>query len=143
MYQNKETMKTGVGILGLHNMSKEIISKLQHLSVPMGLYANPYVKRSISGDSSVLQVSRLSELESNEVIPDELFEGLLDISISHDKSKTRKNKKHFDNIKIKINTSIGKRERKVTKKNKKERKRLTKKALKIKTRNRSGRGLNK
>lgn len=139
MYQNKETMKTGVSIPGLHNMSKEIISKLQHLSVPMGLYANPYVKRSVSGDSSVLQLSRLSELESNEVIPDELFEGLLDISISHDKSKTRKNRKQFDNIKIKINTSIGKRERKVTKKNKKERKRLTKKALKIKTQNRSGR----
>jgi hypothetical protein len=130
MYQNKETMKTGVSIPGLHNMSKEIINKLKHLSVPMGLYANPRVKRSSSVDSSV---SRLSGLESKEVIPDELFKGLLDISISHDKSKTRKNRKHIGNIKLKINNTItGKRERKLTKKNKKERRRVTKKALKIK-----------
>ena len=133
MYQNKDTMKTGVSIPGLHNMSKEVINKLKHLSVPMGLYANPYVKRSASVDSSV---SRLSGLESREVIPDDLFKGLLDISMSHDKSKTRKNKKEnrkdVDNIKIKINTSIGKRERKLTKKNRKERRRVTKKALNMK-----------
>jgi hypothetical protein len=131
MYQNKETMKTGVSIPGLHNMSKEIINKLKHLSVPMGLYATPHVKRSGLIDSSV---SRLSGLESKEVIPDELFEGLLNISISHDKSKTRKNRKQFGNIKLKINTtSMGKKDRKVTKKNKKIRKRITKKALKIRT----------
>lgn len=136
MYQNKDTMKTGVSIPGLHNMSKEVINKLKHLSIPMGLYANPQLKRSASVDSSV---SRLSGLENREVIPDELFKGLLDISISHDKSKTRKNRKDVDNIKIKINTSVDKRERKLTKKNKKERRRVTKKALKIKSHNRSKR----
>lgn len=136
MYQNKDTMKTGVSIPGLHNMSKEVINKLKHLSIPMGLYANPQLKRSASVDSSV---SRLSGLENREVIPDELFKGLLDISISHDKSKTRKNRKDVDNIKIKINTSVDKRERKLTKKNRKERRRVTKKALKIKSQNRSKR----
>lgn len=136
MYQNKDTMKTGVSIPGLHNMSKEVINKLKHLSIPMGLYANPQLKRSVSVDSSV---SRLSGLENREVIPDELFKGLLDISISHDKSKTRKNRKDVDNIKIKINTSVDKRERKLTKKNRKERRRVTKKALKIKSQNRSKR----
>jgi hypothetical protein len=141
MYQNKETMKTGVSVMGLRNIntltSKEIIDKLKHLSVPMGLYSNPYVKRVQDEHDSLFYVSKIDNmLDREEVIPDELFQGLLNITTSRDKSKTRKNKINRkikktkeSSIKIKINT-VARRGKQLTKKHNKPRRRVTKKALK-------------
>tara|TARA_B110000858_G_C17761771_1_gene454904 strand:+ start:705 stop:1130 length:426 start_codon:yes stop_codon:yes gene_type:complete len=141
MYQNKETMKTGVSVMGLRNIntltSKEIIDKLKHLSVPMGLYSNPYVKRVQDEKNSLFYVSKIDNmLDREEVIPDELFQGLLNITTSRDKSKTRKNKINRkikktkeSSIKIKINT-VARRGKQLTKKRSKPRRRVTKKALK-------------
>ena len=141
MYQNKETMKTGVSVMGLRNIntltSKEIIDKLKHLSVPMGLYSNPYVKRVQDEKDSLFYVSKIDNmLDREEVIPDELFQGLLNITTSRDKSKTRKNKINHkikktkeSSIKIKINT-VARRGKQLTKKRSKPRRRVTKKALK-------------
>ena len=141
MYQNKETMKTGVSVMGLRNIntltSKEIIDKLKHLSVPMGLYSNPYVKRVQDEKNSLFYVSKIDNmLDREEVIPDELFQGLLNITTSRDKSKTRKNKINHkikktkeSSIKIKINT-VARRGKQLTKKRSKPRRRVTKKALK-------------
>jgi hypothetical protein len=141
MYQNKETMKTGVSVMGLRNIntltSKEIIDKLKHLSVPMGLYSNPYVKRVQDEHDSLFYVSKIDNmLDREEVIPDELFQGLLNITTSRDKSKTRKNKINRkikktkeSSIKIKINT-VARRGKQLTKKRSKPRRRVTKKALK-------------
>jgi hypothetical protein len=141
MYQNKETMKTGVSVMGLRNIntltSKEIIDKLKHLSVPMGLYSNPYVKRVQDEKNSLFYVSKIDNMfDREEVIPDELFQGLLNITTSRDKSKTRKNKINRkikktkeSSIKIKINT-VARRGKQLTKKRSKPRRRVTKKALK-------------
>ena len=141
MYQNKETMKTGVSVMGLRNIntltSKEIIDKLKHLSVPMGLYSNPYVKRVQDEKNSLFYVSKIDNmLDREEVIPDELFQGLLNTTTSRDKSKTRKNKINRkikktkeSSIKIKINT-VARRGKQLTKKRSKPRRRVTKKALK-------------
>lgn len=131
MYQHKETMKTGVSVLGLQNTNKEIIDKLKHLSVPMGLYSNPYVNRSQDEKKDLFYVSKITnDLNGEEVIPDDLFQGLLSITTSYDKSKTRKNKKKRESsIKIKINTAIGGGKR-FTKKRSKPRRRVTKKSLK-------------
>ena len=140
MYQNKETMKTGVSVMGLRNIntltSKEIIDKLKHLSVPMGLYSNPYVKRVQDEKESLFYVSKIDMLDGEEVVPDELFQGLLNITTSRDKSKTRKNRNNREykktkerSIKIKINT-VTRGRKLLTKKRSKPRRRVTKKALK-------------
>jgi hypothetical protein len=132
MYQNKETMKTTAGISGLHNMSKDIMNRLQHLSIPFGLYTTNNVELYSTKDNNVLNISKIEKLENEDIISDDLFEGLLSITITHDKSKTRKNrkkdKKLKGDIKIKIKPFGNK---KSTKKNKKRSNRNTKKALKF------------
>jgi hypothetical protein len=128
MYQNKETKKAGVFIKGLQNMSKDVINKIQHLSVPLGLYTNNIRGPRVFND--VFHISKLNnQVDTLEVITDDIFELLLNISTPRDKMKTRKNKKVLSKnfIKIKINT---KKNRNNTKKKNKPRNRVTKKALK-------------
>lgn len=142
------------------NTNKDIINKLKHLSVPMGLYTTPkhqanYTKKKEKeremekerGKVGVSNVSILNSLETSEVIADEIFEKMLDITTVHDKTKTRKNKKYLqsnygdgdDVVDVDSNTekdSSGKKEKRERKKTKKQRKsvvkgrRVTKKARK-------------
>lgn len=146
MNTNKETMNT----------NKDIINKLKHLSVPMGLYTIPKHQANYKnkkenemekerGNIGVLNVSILNSLETSEVIADEIFEKMLDITTVHDKTKTRKNKKYLqsnygdgDDV-VDSNTetdSSRKKEKRERKKTKKQRKsvvkgrRVTKKARK-------------
>ena len=143
MNTNKETMNT----------NKDIINNLKHLSVPMGLYTIPkhqasYAKEKCREKVGMSNVSILNSLETSEVIADEIFEKMLDITTVHDKTKTRKNRKYLqsNDAEVDVETDAeteketskrnGKKEKRERKNTKKQRKsfvkgrRVTKKARK-------------
>ena len=101
IYQDKETMKPGINIFAISNLSNEIGMKLKHLSVPLILYGNcnkPYAAQP--------RIEVLDNLEKDNLIEQDKFNTLLENSLLRlpaDK-KTRKNVKKIIKIKTKTNS---------------------------------------
>tara|TARA_B100001758_G_C18121706_1_gene459076 strand:- start:9 stop:428 length:420 start_codon:yes stop_codon:yes gene_type:complete len=132
--RNNEIINPGISMKHLNSISKDILRKIGHLSVPAGLYSN-LDKKHTMGDSVVIPViSRVlndSVNDGNDIIDTGIFDELIDLTSSRTKSQTRKkNKKKrahgISNI-IKIKTIIGGGK---TKKNKKHLRNKTKKGNK-------------
>ena len=112
MYQHKETMKTGINISNLYNLNKEMISKIGHLSIPIGLYTNKTVRGIVKNISDGMNVSVIDLGDKDATIEEDVFSDLLSITTSRDKMKTRKNKhiakkSQVLKLNIKINTEKG------------------------------------
>lgn len=123
IYQDKETMKPGVNVFSTCNkLSKDVVLKFGHLSVPLGLYENSnkiYTK--------LPSIGILDNLEEENLIDAEKFNSLLDNSIVKLSGDRKTRKKVGKIIKIKTDSSRKKSKRRKegigkNKKSKKKRK---------------------
>jgi hypothetical protein len=120
IYQDKETMKPGVNVFSTCNkLSKDVVLKFGHLSVPLGLYENSnkiYTK--------LPNIGVLDNLEEENLIDAEKFNSLLDNSIVKLSSDRKTRKKVGKIIKIKTDSSRkkSKRRKEGIRKNKKSKK---------------------
>ena len=113
---NNEIIKPCISMKHLNNISKDILSKIGHLSVPAGLYSNLDKKHTVNDNIVIPVSSRVlndSINDGNDIIDTGIFDELIDLTSSRRKSQTRKNKKNKGNRKtglsniIKIKTIIG------------------------------------
>lgn len=143
IYQDKGTMKPGVAVLmiynkdkpnKLNNINKDIISKIGHLSIPMGLYEGCKNKKSNHNIPTIQSVSDNS-IDFDDVVNNDVYDNLIHKSskMLPTERKTRKAKQPILKIKTKtidttktVDTAKTKNKNK-TKKSKKVSKRITKK----------------
>ena len=85
IYQDKGTMKPGVAVLmiynkdkpnKLNNINKDIISKIGHLSIPMGLYEGCKNKKSYHSIPTIQSVSDNS-IDLNDVVNNDVYDNLI------------------------------------------------------------------
>ena len=137
IYQDKETMKPGINVLMVYSndkknqLSKDVISRIKHLSVPMGLHEGC---SNIPRHNKIPTLERLQLGDNREVHDDvvntDVYDNLIHKSskVLPTEKKTRKSVRPLIKIKtVSSKKNIKKQKSKTKKTKKKSSKRITKK----------------